>query len=86
MPAMLVAGFDHDAAAGPFARFSGLIDGVNRTGEPTRMRMGNGNQPLFFSGNVLSLSRTFAAMKSERVVERQDGPVTRQTVTYAWQR
>jgi len=45
-----------------------------------------GNAPAFFSGNLAGLSGTFAAMQSERVVERRDGAVTRQTVTYAWRR
>jgi hypothetical protein len=39
----------------------------------------------FFSGDLAGLSRTFAAMQNERVVERRDGPVVRQTVTYVWQ-
>jgi hypothetical protein len=41
--------------------------------------------PTFFSQNMRSLSDSFKTLKSERVVERRDGNVTRQTVTYAWQ-
>jgi hypothetical protein len=87
--ATLVGGFNHDAAAGPFAQFSGLIDRVGAGGDATRAQgqeaAGNGNTPAFFSGDLAGLSRTFAAMQSERVVERRDGPVVRQTVTYVWQ-
>jgi hypothetical protein len=81
--ARLVAGFDHAASSAPFARVSGLID---RTGPPAQSSPSPGTQPAFFSGNVLTLSQTFAAMKSEHVIERRDGPVMRQTVTYAWAR
>ena len=68
------------------AQFWGLIDRVGAGGDATRAQgqeaAGNGNTPAFFSGDLAGLSRTFAAMQSERVVERQDGPVVRQTVTY----
>ena len=85
-PATLVAGFDRDAVAGPFARLSGLIDRVDAGGGARQVGETAGNAPAFFSGNLAGLSGTFAAMQSERVVERRDGAVTRQTVTYAWRR
>jgi hypothetical protein len=90
--ATFVGGFDHQAAAAPFARLSSLIDRVDAseaTGAPGPPPNGNapadGNAPPFFSGDLAGLSRTLAAMRSERVVERRDGPVVRQTVTYVWQ-
>ena len=88
MEARLVGGFDHDAAAGGFARLSELIDGAEAGGDARRARGPGteGSTPAFFSADLAGLSRTFAAMKSERVVERQDGAVMRQTVTYVWQR
>ncbi|HEX9199069.1 MAG TPA: hypothetical protein VF865_05885, partial [Acidobacteriaceae bacterium] len=82
-----VGGFNHEAAAVPFARLSALIDRVDTSTAQTSANQAEaGNTPAFFSGNLAGMSRAFTAMRSERVVERRDGPVVRQTVTYAWQR
>ena len=43
-----------------------------------------GEAPDFFAGSVGSLSDSFRALATERIVERRDGPVTRQTVIYTW--
>ncbi len=43
-----------------------------------------GQQPAFFSGNIGSLDRTFAALTEEQVVERDQGTRVTQTVTYRW--
>jgi hypothetical protein len=84
-PATIIAGFDHTSQRAPFARLTTLIDGTNQA------RLGPQNpgqdhvQPAYFSGNLRSLSDTFAALASERFTERRDGPTIRQTVTYQWQ-
>lgn len=44
----------------------------------------DGQQPAFFSGNIGSLDRTFAALTEEQVVERDQGTRVTQTVTYRW--
>jgi hypothetical protein len=89
LQAMLVGGFNHEAAAAPFARLSALIDRVDAnavaTQAPATDASADGKAPAYFSGDMAGLSKTFAAMRSERVVERRDGPAMRQTVTYVWQ-
>jgi hypothetical protein len=77
--ATLIAGFDHTTQRKPYLRLTNLLD---RTGDtpPT------GTAPPFFSGNLRSLSDTFAALESEQVTEHPDGPNTQQTVTYQWQK
>ena len=80
-PATLIAGFDHASQRIPFARLTSLIDGTNEA------RVGpnqNHVQPAFFSGNLHSLSDSFAAVSSERLTERLGGETIRQTVTYKW--
>ena len=80
-PATLIAGFDHASQRAPYARLTTLIDGTNQA------RIGpneNHVQPAFFSGNMRSLSDTFAAVASEHLTERLDGQTIRQTLTYQW--
>jgi hypothetical protein len=45
-----------------------------------------GTDPAFFTGNLGSLDRAFAAMTEERVEERDLGARVTQTVTYRWTR
>jgi hypothetical protein len=83
----LIAGFDLAQERASFARWSGLVDRTNAG--PAAQNSGadadgNGGEPSFFSRNMRSLGDVFAALESERVVERGDGALTRQTVTYAW--
>jgi hypothetical protein len=89
--ARLVAGFDLDAVAGPFAQLSALLDRADAgTDSGSAQAPGRAptdrNPPAFFSGDLAGLSGMFAALQSERVVERWDGTVVHQTVTYAWRR
>lgn len=77
--ATLIAGFDFPQERASFARWSALVD---RTGSGAA---GQNGEPSFFSQNMRSLSDAFAGLESERVEERRDGSLTRQTVTYAWQ-
>jgi len=44
----------------------------------------NGTAPTFFSGNIASLSNTFARLDGEQVVEHDLGATVQQTVTYRW--
>ncbi len=78
---MLLAGFDHANQRAPYARLTSLIDGTNGGNSSRMVEHG----PAFFSGDMRSLSDAFAAMSSEKFVERRDGPVVRQTVTYEWE-
>jgi hypothetical protein len=81
--ATLIAGFDLTQERANFARWSALVDRTHSgtAGEGSD----SGNEPNFFSQNMRSLGDAFAPLESERIVERRDGSLTRQTVTYAWQ-
>jgi hypothetical protein len=79
--ATLIAGFDPPAERKAFARWTGVVDHVSAAKGPA----GEAGEPAFFAQNMRGMGDVFAAMQSERVVERRDGAVTRQTVTYAWQ-
>ena len=85
--ATYIAGFDHASQRAPFARWTRLVD---RTGSRNNNDFATnpenaGTPPPFFSGNIRSLSNAFAAFKSERMVERPDGPNIHQTVTWQYQ-
>ena len=80
-----LAGFDHASQRAPYTRLTGLIDGTNEP-RSTRTPSREGNPPAFFSSNLRSLSDSFAALTSERITERRDGALVRQTVLYQWQR
>jgi hypothetical protein len=74
----LIAGLDLPRERASFARWSALVDRTNSGSG------GRNGEPSFFSQNMRSLSDVFATLESEKVVERRDGALTRQTVTYAW--
>jgi hypothetical protein len=97
-PATLIAGFDHTSQRAPYARLTALIDGTNhppvRTQPPTSTDANSPppdpspttpSSPNFFSQDMQSLSDTFAALQSERLVQRTLDGNLRQTVTYQWQ-
>ena len=94
MEAVFVGEFNHSDAAAPFARLARVLDRtgeVSASGEAQRQtpgadERGQGAAPAFFSGDMVGLSESFRAMTSEHVVERRDGPVVRETVTYRWLR
>ncbi len=80
--AALIAGVNLTPERASFARWSTLVD-RNSSGSGSAGSQ-NGNQPAFFSANMRSLADAFAPLDRERMVERHDGPLTRQTVTYLW--
>ena len=85
-PATTIAGFDHTSQRAPYARLSALVDGTNT--RPTQPEAQAGSvtaTPLYFSGNLKSLSDTFSTLASQRLTERLEGSTLRQTVTYQWQ-
>jgi hypothetical protein len=79
----VLAGFDLPEERASFARWSVLVDRTSGAAGASNLA-GNPTEPAFFSQNMRSLSDVFAALQSERLVERRDGALTRQTVTYAW--
>jgi hypothetical protein len=81
-PATQLAGFDHTSQRAPFARLTALIDGTNQA---QAAQADAHVVPAYFSGNLKSLSDSFAALTREQFSERRDGAVLRQTVTYQWQ-
>jgi hypothetical protein len=83
--ATLIAGFDRVQEQASFTRWTSLVDRTNSDSTTQNAGAGeSGGEPSFFSQNMRSLADAFAALESERVVERSDGALTRQTVTYAW--
>ena len=84
--ATLLAGFQLQPERSAFARWSALVDRTNSVkANQSGDENGDGHQPSFFSQDMRSLGDAFAALASERVEERKDGALTRQTVTYTWQ-
>jgi hypothetical protein len=84
--ASLIAGFDLAQERSNFGRWSALVDRTNPgAGSSDGGAVAAQGSPRFFSQNIRSLGDSFKGLKSERVVERRDENVTRQTVTYAWQ-
>ena len=82
-PATLVAGFNHQRERESFSRFAAAVDRPDM-----RLSGGQGSErtPQFFSENMASLSSTFSALSSEKIVVRSDGDKVLQTVTYKWSR
>jgi hypothetical protein len=80
-PAELLAGFNHQQERKNFTRFTGLID---RPNGPIQGGRNSDREPQFFSGNMVSLSSTLAAVSAEKIEVRGDAAKVRQTVTYEW--
>jgi len=80
-PLEFYAGFNHRRERDNFVRFTNLVDRPNIA---NTTRDGGEHEPQFFSGNMASLSKTLAAVSSERIEIRADGGKMRQTVTYEW--
>jgi hypothetical protein len=88
----LIAGFDLTRERAPFARWTNIVDRVGQRNPATRNGRaddgsddaGSGGEPGFFARNMRGLGTVFSALQSEEIVERRDGPLVRQTVTYAW--
>jgi hypothetical protein len=81
-PATFVAGFRHAAEQSNFLHLVSVLDLTNSressdSGEP-------GGEPLFFSGNLASLSRVFSGLDSESVVVRDSSEKRLEIVTYRW--
>ena len=92
LPATLITAFNHTAQRPGYARITSLIDGSVAPDSKSNADANSDpkpDAPAFFSGNLRSLSDTFARLQSERLVERHadspSGPILRQTVTYQWQ-
>jgi len=79
----LIAGSDLPQERPGLDRWSKLVD---RTGSPANAQndAGSGNEPSFFSQNMLGLTEVLAPLESERMVESKEAALTRQTVVYAW--
>jgi len=79
----LIADFDLPQERPGLDRWSKLVD---RTGSPANAQndAGSGNEPSFFSQNMLGLTEVLAPLESEHMVESKEAALTRQTVVYAW--
>ena len=80
-PAVFVAEFNHQRERDNFARLVTVVDrpDMNPSSIP-----GSERQPQFLSENIASLSKTLAAVSSEKIVVRDAGDKVLQTVTYQW--
>ncbi len=80
-PAVFVAAFNHQRERENFIRLVTVVDrpDMNPSGIP-----GSERQPQFLSENIASLSKTLAAVSSEKIVVRDAGDKVLQTVTYQW--
>jgi len=83
-PATLIAGFRHTQERAGFARLTASLARSDAASAPNPAPDA-GEAPDFFAGSVGSLSTAFRGLATERLVERRDGPLTRQTVVYTWQ-
>lgn len=93
--ATMIAGVDLTQERSAFARWTKLVDsstggqaapGAGQTGQTEQAEQADGSphEPAFFSENIRSLADAFAALDKEKIVERRDGTLTRQVVTYTW--
>jgi hypothetical protein len=80
-PAVFVAEFNHQRERDNLTRLVTVVDrpDMNPSGVP-----GSERQPQFLSENIASLSKTLAAVSSEKIVVRDAGDKVLQTVTYQW--
>jgi hypothetical protein len=79
-PMLRESGFNHEYERENFARATTLIDLDGAFGRDK----GTDTTPRFFSGNIRSLSDTFARMKSEEIREYWTDGVLHQSVVYKW--
>jgi len=82
-PLELFAGFQHGRERTNFVRFASLVD---RPGSAAPSGSASGREPEFFSGNMASLSATFADVSSEKIEVRSEGSRVMQSITYDWSR
>ncbi len=80
-PLVYAASFNHARERDRFYHLTSLLDRVNHDSANPNAE---GQQPEFFSGNIGSLSRTFAGVESEFIEVRQNGDKQFQTVRYRW--
>ena len=71
-------------AASNFNQLTSVIDRPNAA--PDNVVPNAGRAPQFFSDNISSLNSTLAGVSAEKVVIRDAGDKTTQTVTYTWTR
>jgi hypothetical protein len=83
-PATLIAAFRHTQERANFNRLSASL-APTATPQTNADATTPGEAPDFFNASIGSLSDAFRALATERLVERTDGPLTRQTVIYTWQ-
>jgi hypothetical protein len=69
-----------------FRRLMSQLDRAGHASDGDQQANAAGQKPGFFSGNVASFSRAFSNVKSEQMVEKDQGEKVRQTVTYQWAR
>jgi hypothetical protein len=74
-PAVYTAGFNHLREKNNFNTMARILDSSGRS-------INEQQSPRFFSQTIGSLSATFHALASEKIVVHDQGPVVRQTVSY----
>lgn len=84
-PATLIAGFRHTQESDPFLKLTSSL-ALASGGQSTPDAESEGHAPDLLHDSVGSLSNAFQSLSSERIVERRDGAIVHQTVTYTWQK
>jgi len=69
-----------------FRRLMSQLDRAGHASGGDLQANDTGQKPEFFSGNVASFSRVFSNVESEQMVEKDQGEIVTQTVTYQWGR
>jgi hypothetical protein len=84
VPAIYMAGFNHQRERGNFAHWTGILDQAYL--QSSYSTPAAGREPEFFSRNLSSLSKTLSGVQSISIQQRHEGGVVRQTVIYHWER
>jgi hypothetical protein len=85
-PAIFAAGFHHAGQRENLAHLTLVIDRPKPESAKDGSAPTGTEEPAFFSGNIASLSRTLAAVKSETIVVREKEGKVFATITYEWSR
>ncbi len=80
-PESYVAAFEHAQERPDFLRLVSTVDRNLNDGSARPE-----HEPQFFSENMAGLSTMFQTLRSEKIVQKDEGERVLQTVTYEWSR
>lgn len=82
LPESYIAGFQHALERPNYLRLVRFVDAKTEYEQARNA----GREPQFFSDNMADISKMFEAVKSEKIVQKDEGEKVLQTVTYEWSR